>query len=59
MNKKPTRAEQMASHYGKKLEAVTGVKLKVYQDNNTEFESAELIRKRQLALAKLSTFKDM
>lgn len=59
MENKPTRAQRMAEQYGKKLEEVSGVKIKVKQDNNADLETAEMRDKRILAIAKLATFKDM
>lgn len=55
----PTRAQRMAEQYGKKLEEVSGLKVKVKQESNAEFETEEMQAKRKLALAKLATFKEM
>lgn len=49
----------MAEQYGKKLEEVSGVKIKVKQESSAEFETEEMQAKRKVALAKLATFKDM
>lgn len=59
MKNKPTRAQRMAEQYGKKLEEISGVKIKIKQENDVEVESEEMREKRKLALAKLATFKDM
>lgn len=59
MENKPTRAQRMAEQYGKKLEEISGVKIKIKQKNDVEVESEEMREKRKLALAKLATFKDM
>ncbi|MDP1657738.1 MAG: hypothetical protein Q8L73_00105 [Methylotenera sp.] len=59
MKNKPTRAQRMAEQYGKKLEAISGIKLAPQLVRHDDNETPEMLAKRKLAMEKLSTFRDL
>jgi hypothetical protein len=56
---KPTRAQKMAEHYGKKLDEIYSKPPAPRQIKHEESETLEMRLKRKAAMDKLATFKDL